>query len=152
MGINASFAGSQNGSGRVTYRAPVDESEVIFTPMQAHSLVLLMIDCSFSHLMALRTASGLQAPDSRDGIFPHADTTQLCREWEMLKIRAAALSTLLVMRLDWLSSYGCCDCTGLLGATSGSTSAKRPQNRSAGHDEQGAAAVAAAVESHIDGA
>lgn len=126
--------------------APVDESEVIFTPMQAHSLVLLTIDRSFSHLMALRTPSGLQAPDSRDGIFPHADTTDLCREAEMLKIRAAALSTLLVMRLDWLSSYGCGDCTGLLGATLGSTSAERPQYRSAGHDEQGAAAGVAEEE------
>jgi len=102
--------------------------------------------------MALRTPSGLQAPDSRDGIFPHADTTDLCREAEMLKIRAAALSTLLVMRLDWLSSYGCGDCTGLLGATLGSTSAERPQYRSAGHDEQGAAAVVAAEVLHTDSA
>jgi len=60
------------GVGELLIMAPVDESEVIFTPMQAHSLVLLTIDCSFSHLMALRTPSGLQAPDSRDEILPHA--------------------------------------------------------------------------------
>jgi len=82
----------------------------------------------------------------------HADTTELRREAETLKIRAAALSTLLVMRLDWLSSYGCGDCTGLLGATLGSTSAERPQYRSVGHDEQGAAAVVAAEVLHTDSA
>jgi len=153
MGINASFAGSQDGSGRVTYWAPVDESEVIFMPMPAHSLVLLMIDCRFSHWAALWTLTWLQALDSRDGIFPHADTTELRGEAETLKIRAAVLSTLLVSnRLDRLSSYRSGDWTGQLGATSRSTSIERPQYRSAGHNKQGAAAAVAAKELHIDGA
>jgi len=122
-------------------------------PMLAHSFVLLMIDCRFSRLAALWTLTWLQALDSRDGIFPHTDTTELRREAEMLKIRAAALSTLLVSnRLDRLSSYGLGNCTGLLRATSGSTSVERPQDRSTGHDKQGAAAIVAAEELHIDGA
>lgn len=95
--------------------------------------------------------SGLQEPDYGDGILPHADTPELRRETEMLKIRAAALSTLLVSnRLDRILSYGFGDCTGLLEATSGSTSTERPQYRSAGHNEQGAAVVVAAGELHID--
>jgi hypothetical protein len=97
--------------------------------------------------------SGLQEPDYGDGILPHADTPELRRETEMLKIRAAALSTLLASnRLERLLSYRFGDCTGLLGATSGRTSVETPQYRYAGHHEQGAAAVVAAEELPIDGA
>jgi hypothetical protein len=80
-------------------------------------------------------------------MLPHVDTTELGRDAEMLMIRAAALSTRSVShRLDRFSSYRFGDCTRLLGATSLSTSAKKPQYRWTGHDEQGAVEVIAAEE------
>jgi len=72
--------------------------------MQADSLVLLIMDCRFSRVAASWTRTLLQALDSQDGSFPHADTTELGREAEMLKVKAAAVSTLSVSnRLDRLS-------------------------------------------------
>lgn len=70
----------------------------------------------------------------------------------MLKNRATALLTLLVKRLVSLSLYSFDNCTRLLGATLECTSARRPQCRSNGHDEQGPLVADAAEEEHIDGA
>jgi hypothetical protein len=153
MGTNAASLHPRMEVGKKLIVAHVDESEVIFTQLRVHSLVLvlLMIHCRFSRLPALWTETWLQALASRDGIFPHTDTTELRREAEMLKIRGAALSTILVSnRLDRLWLYGFGDYTGLLGATSGSTSVERPLHRCAGPTEQGAAAEVAAEELRID--
>jgi len=71
---------------------------------------------------------------------------------EILKNRAAALSTFPVKRLDLLLLYSFDDCTRLQGNILGSTSAEIPQYRSDRQDKQGPVVAVAAEESHIDSA
>jgi len=158
--------------------APVDEPEVLIVPMRAYDLVLGMpwftaqnpeIDWSTSRLTALRTAHRkLQARDPRDeGVqdprdgekseIPMVDTTRtslgLGHAPPNIELLGATAFLDLVAsdEVDQAFALGIGDCTGLLGATLGGTSGEKIL-RSAGRDEQGAVAVVAAEELHIDGA
>jgi len=158
--------------------APVDEPEVLIVPMRACDLVLGMlwltarnpeIDWSNGRLTALRTPNGkLQARDPRDEAvrdprdgekseIPMADPTRTSpgrghAPPNIELLGATAFVDLLASdEVDQAFALRIGDCTGLLGATLGGTSGEKIL-RSAGSDEQGAEAVVAAEELHIDGA
>jgi len=147
-------------------------------PMLAYDLVLGMpwftarnpeMDWSTGRLTACRPPNGtLQAQDPRDeGVldprdgekleFPLADTTRTSAgrghappNIELLGV-TASVELPASDEVDQAVALQIEDCTGLLGATLGGTSGEKI-HRSAGRDEQGAAAVVAAAELHIDGA
>jgi hypothetical protein len=150
--------------------APVDKPEVLIVPIRAYDFVLGMpwftarnpeIDWSTGRLTALRTPNGkLQARVPGDGEkseIPMADTTRTSpgRGHAPPNIElfgATAFVDLLASdEVDQAFALRIGDCTGLLGATLGGTSGEKIL-RSGGRDEQGAAAVVAAEELHIDGA